>query len=92
MNRSDLIETVAKTQNLPRKRAEDAVTALFDALATAMKADERIEIRGFGSFTVRQYDPYVGRNPKTGDTVDVPGKRSPFFRVGKELRDKINQG
>jgi len=90
MNRSDLIDAVARQKSLPRKRAEDAVSALFDALSEALREEQRVEIRGFGSFTVRRYDPYTGRNPRTGEAVEVPAKRAPFFRVGKELRDLIN--
>ena len=92
MNRSELIELVAKRQNLARKQAEDAVNAIFDAIVGAMKSDERIEIRGFGSFTTRHYDSYTGRNPRTGSAVEVPSKRLPFFRVGKDLRDRLNDG
>ncbi len=90
MNRSELIDSIAKRQNLPRRQAEDAVNAIFDAIVGAMKEDERIEIRGFGSFTTRHYGSYTGRNPRTGDAVDVPEKRLPFFRVGKDLRDRLN--
>lgn len=90
MNRSELIDLVAKRQNLPRKQAEDAVNAIFDAIVNAMKSDERIEIRGFGSFTTRHYGAYTGRNPRTGTSVEVPSKRLPFFRVGKDLRDRLN--
>ncbi len=90
MNRSELIDHVAKRQNLPRRQAEDAITAIFDAIVGAMRTNERVEIRGFGSFTMRHYDAYTGRNPRTGEPVDVDSKRLPFFRVGKDLRDRIN--
>jgi integration host factor subunit beta len=89
MNRSELIESVARTHNLPRKQAEAAVNTVFQSLFDAICRSERIEIRGFGSFTTRAYEAYVGRNPRTGDPVEVPPKRLPFFRVGKELRERV---
>ena len=92
MNRSELIETVAKQQNLPKKQAETAVNTIFDAVFAALQDGERVEIRGFGSFTTREYGAYVGRNPKTGDAVEVPAKRLPFFKVGKDLRERVNEG
>ena len=90
MNRSELIETVAKRNNLPKKQAGIAVTTIFDTVFGALGAGERVEIRGFGSFTTRRYETYVGRNPKTGDPVDVPAKRLPFFKVGKDLRERVD--
>jgi integration host factor subunit beta len=91
MTKSQLIELVAQSKPaLPRKVVEHAVNAVFDELVEAMKRGERIEIRGFGNFTVRQYRAYKGRNPKTGASVDVAPKSMPFFKVGKDLRDRIN--
>ena len=91
MNRSQLVESVASTIELPKKQAEAAVATIFDAISGAMRAGERVEIRGFGSFTTRHYDAYTGRNPKTGEPVDVPAKQLPYFKVGKELRERVNE-
>ena len=90
VNRSQLIETVATRANLPKKQAEIAVNTIFDSMREALERGERVEIRGFGSFTNRYYGAYTGRNPKTGSPVDVPPKRLPFFKVGKDLRDRVN--
>ena len=90
MTKSELIEVVAQEANLTKGRAELVVNTIFDAMVEALRRDEGIEIRGFGSFTVRQYKAYEGRNPRTGDQVHVPPKRLPFFKVGKELRERVN--
>ena len=91
LNRSELIEAVAAGANLPKKQAEIAVNTIFDSMTDALIRGERVEIRGFGSFTNRHYGSYTGRNPKTGDPVEVPPKRLPFFKVGKDLRDRVNE-
>lgn len=90
MTKSQLVDAVAETIDYPRKTVEVVVNAIFDGMVDAMKSNERVEVRGFGNFTVRSYRPYTGRNPKTGQQVDVPAKRMPFFKVGKELRARIN--
>lgn len=90
MTKSELIEVVAQEANLTKGRAELVINTVFDAMVEALQRDEGIEIRGFGSFTVRQYKSYEGRNPRTGDAVHVAPKRLPFFKVGKELRKRIN--
>ncbi len=90
MTKSELIEAVANAEKLPKGKAEQAVNCLFDTMVDAMKRSEGIEIRGFGSFTVRPYKPYSGRNPRTGQPVPVPAKRLPFFKVGKELKELVN--
>ncbi|MBK8262167.1 MAG: integration host factor subunit beta [Nannocystis sp.] len=90
MTKSELIERVAEEAKLTKARAEVAVSTIFDAMIEAMKRDEGIEIRGFGTFTVRHYKPYEGRNPRTGDPVKVAPKRLPYFKIGKELRERIN--
>ncbi len=93
MTKSQLIDAIVQKKNgLPRKTVEVAVNAVFDEMVLAMKRGERIEIRGFGNFTVRNYKAYTGRNPKTGVTVSVEAKQMPFFKVGKDLRERINQG
>jgi integration host factor subunit beta len=90
VTKSELIEVVAQEANLTKGRAELVINTIFEAMVDALRRDEGIEIRGFGSFTVRQYKPYEGRNPRTGDTVHVAPKRLPFFKVGKDLRKRIN--
>lgn len=92
MTKSELIERVADTAKLTKGRAELVVTTIFDAMVDALRRNDGIEIRGFGSFTVRQYKSYEGRNPRTGDAVHVAPKRLPFFKVGKELRARVNAG
>ena len=91
MNKSDLIESLAVRNGLSSKKAEDVVNTIVDAMTAALKAGERIEIRGFGSFVVNDYKAYLGRNPKTGQTIEVKPKKLPFFKVGKDLREKIAQ-
>lgn len=90
MTKSELIEVIASTRGLPQKYVEAVVNTVIESVVDAMKRDERVEIRGFGNFTMRHYDAYTGRNPKTGDRVSVSSKRMPFFKVGKDLRDRVN--
>lgn len=92
ITKSELIDAVAAKRNVPRGRAEQIVNCVFDAMVDALRRGEGIEIRGFGSFTVREYRAYEGRNPRTGQTVHVAEKRLPFFKVGKELRERVNEG
>ena len=90
MTKSELIEVVAAEANLTKGRAELVINTIFDSMVEALQRNEGIEIRGFGSFTVRQYKAYEGRNPRTGEPVHVPPKRLPFFKVGKDLRLRVN--
>jgi len=90
MNKSELIKAVAERGGLPMKAAKEAVGSFFDSFVEAMLRDERIEIRGFGSFVNKSYGAYVGRNPKTGDKIQVPRKKLPFFKVGKELKKRVD--
>ena len=90
MTKSDLIEAVATSLKLPKGKAELIINTIFSAMEDALKRGERIEIRGFGSFEVRSYKSYEGRNPRTGEPVKVAPKRLPFFKVGKELRERVN--
>jgi integration host factor subunit beta len=90
MTKSELIQLVAERTNVTRARAELAVKCVFDAMAESLAAGDGVEIRGFGSFTVRDYRAYTGVNPKTHAPVTVDAKRLPFFRVGKELRERVN--
>ena len=90
MNKSDLISAFALKENLTDKNALAIVNMIFDGFTEALKKGDRIELRGFGSFTVREYGAYSGRNPKTGKKVQVGSKRLPFFKVGKELKERVN--
>lgn len=92
MNKSELVERLAERAKITKKRAEQVVNLVFDQMAQALKRGERIEIRGFGSFTSKSYDAYTGRNPRTGETIHVPAKRLPFFKVGKELKERVDYG
>ena len=91
MNKAQLIEGLAKAGNTTLKKAEMVVNAMFENMADAPVQKERIEIRGFGSFKVIFYDGYNARNPKTGDPIKVDGKKLPFFKVGKELRERVDR-
>jgi integration host factor subunit beta len=90
MNKSELIETLSRQANLPLKKAEEITNLVFDTMAKALVDGDRIEIRGFGSFLVREYRGYTGRNPKTGEKIVVTGKKLPFFKTGKELKEKAD--
>jgi integration host factor subunit beta len=90
MTKSDLIEHVAEHNKVSKGRAEALVNAIFECLEVALSRDERVEIRGLGSFETRRYGAYKGRNPRTGDSVAVEPKRLPFFKAGKELKELIN--
>lgn len=90
MNKSGLIEKVAEKAGITKKRAEDVVNLIFDSMFGAMVRGERIEIRGLGSFVVKSYGAYTGRNPRTGDSIQVRPKKLPFFKVGKELKEKVD--
>lgn len=90
MTKSELIDAIAGRGGLTKARAELVVNCVFDAMVQALQRGEGIEIRGFGSFTVRPYKPYNGRNPRTGAPVPVAAKKLPFFKVGKELKELVN--
>jgi integration host factor subunit beta len=92
MTKSDLIDALCETQKMPKGRAELLVNVIFDSMEASLRKGERIEIRGFGSFEIREYRAYEGRNPRTGSTVAVRPKRLPFFKVGKELKERVNDG
>lgn len=93
MNKSDLIEMLSKRlPNLASRDVEVIVNTVFESMSDALKRDDRIEIRGFGSFEVRTRKPRIGRNPKTGMAVEVGERKVPFFKVGKELRERVNKG
>lgn len=90
MNKSELIVALAKKENLTKQKAEEVIDTIFDSMTDALMAGERIEIRGFGSFVVREYGSYTGRNPKTGESISVSPKKLPFFKVGKELKKLVD--
>ncbi len=92
MTKSELIDALAADQrHLAHRDVEDSVSALLDKMGKALTTGNRIEIRGFGSFSLRHRESRVGRNPKTGDTVSVPEKYIPHFKPGVSLRDRVNQ-
>jgi integration host factor subunit beta len=90
MTKADLIDLIADRLRIPRGRAELLVGNIFDSMVEALQRGEGIEIRGFGSFSIRTYREYEGRNPRTGEAVHVRPKRLAFFKVGKELRERVN--
>lgn len=90
MNKSDLIESLAFEKGLTYKKAEEIVNLIFQSMTDTLAEGGRIEIRGFGSMTVKSYKAYTGRNPKTGETIEVKPKKLPFFKVGKGLRESID--
>ena len=90
MTKADLIEEVSRVVEMTRKESEVIVEAIFDSIIAALQADDKIEIRGFGSFRTRQRRGRTGRNPKTGAKVEVPPKKIPYFKPSKELKDYVN--
>ena len=91
MTKADLINKIAEKTNITRVKAETVVNTIFDSMIEALMRDDRIEIRGFGSFVNRKYDARKGRNPRTGQVIDVEEKKLPFFQVGKELKEDLNK-
>jgi len=90
MNKSELIESLSRKENLTEKKAIDVINLIFKGFMDELKSGGRIEIRGFGSFVVRKYGAYTGRNPKTGENIKVSPKKLPFFKVGKELKEMVD--
>src|SRR3954467_2456897 len=90
MTKSDLIDHLCEAEKMPKGRAELLINAIFDCMEASLRRGERIEIRGFGSFEIRSYRAYEGRNPRTGSAVSVKPKRLPFFKVGKELKERAH--
>jgi len=90
LTKADLIEEVLRITELPRKESETIVETIFDSIIESIQKGDKIEIRGFGSFRTRQRRGRVGRNPKTGEKVEVPPKKIPFFKPSKELKDFVN--
>jgi len=92
MTKSELIERVAERTNITKKQSETVVNLIFQVMTDALAREERIEIRGFASWYVKKYRAYPGRNPRTGEVVQVEEKKLPFFKVGKELKERVNRG
>jgi integration host factor subunit beta len=90
MTKAELVEEVARVSELTKKHSEVIVDTVFQSIIDAMHKDEKIELRGFGSFRIRRRRSRQGRNPKTGARVDVPAKKIPYFKPGKELKELIN--
>lgn len=90
MTKAELVEQVARNTDLTKKHAELIVNTVFDSIVESLRDGEKIELRGFGSFRIRQRGSRIGRNPKTGATVHVPPKRIPYFKPGKDLRELLN--
>jgi integration host factor subunit beta len=92
MTKADLIEEVSRVVEVTRKESEVIVETIFESVVKSLRAGEKVEIRGFGSFRTRERQGRVGRNPKSGDRVEVPAKTIPYFKPSKELRDVVNGG
>ena len=91
MIKSELVQTIAnRNPHLYQRDVELIVNAIFDEITEALCESNRVELRGFGAFSVKNRPPRTGRNPRTGETVDVPAKAVPFFKSGKELRERLN--
>ena len=92
MKKSELIAYLAHAEDLPLHVAHEVVEIIFREMREELDADRRVELRGFGTFRSKVYEPYTGRNPKTGESVAVPGKRLVLFKMGKKLIERINNG
>ena len=90
MNRADLIETLREDTGLSKTKAQEVVELFFDEMSNALASGDRVEVRGFCSFFVKEYKGYTGRNPKTGGIVYVAPKKLPFFKCGKELKERVD--
>ncbi|MEA2162868.1 MAG: integration host factor subunit beta [Thermoanaerobaculia bacterium] len=91
MTKAELVDEVARVVQLTKKQAETIVNIVFDSIVESLRSGQKIELRGFGSFRLRSRKSRTGRNPKTGEKVDVPSKKIPYFKPGKELKELINQ-
>ena len=90
MTKADLVEEVIRVTEMPRKESETVVETIFESIISALRGNDKIEIRGFGSFRTRQRRGRIGRNPKTGEKVEVPPKKIPYFKPSKELKEFVN--
>ena len=91
MKKADLVDVVAQQKNLPRQQVEITIDALIEAVAEGLAKGERIDLRGFGAFAVRESAARTGRNPQTGAPIQIEARRVPTFKAGKELRDRVNR-
>jgi DNA-binding protein HU-beta len=91
MKKSDLVDLVAQTRNLPRPQVEVTIDSFLEGIADGLSRGERIDFRGFGAFAVRESAARSGRNPRTGETIQIAARKTPTFKVGKELRDRVNK-
>ena len=91
MKKSDLVDLVAQQRNLPRPQVEETIDSLLEAVADGLARGERIDFRGFGAFAVRESAARSGRNPRTGETIQIAARKTPTFKVGKELKDRVNR-
>jgi integration host factor beta subunit len=91
MKKADLVDVVSQQKNLPRPQVEATIDSLIDAVAEGLARGERIDLRGFGAFAVRESAARSGRNPQTGETIQIAARRVPTFKAGKELRDRVNR-
>ena len=89
MTKADLVELVADNADVSRKQADEVVQVVFEGIIAALHRDEKVELRGFGSFRIRERGERTGRNPKTGEQVHVPPKKIPYFKPGKHLREEL---
>jgi integration host factor subunit beta len=90
MNKSDLIDTLSRETGLTFKNAEESVNTVFDDITNALAKGDRVEIRGFGSFKIKKYKGYNGRNPKTGEVLKIKAKKLPSFKCGKDLKERVD--
>ena len=90
MNKTELIEALREETDVTRTKAKQVVELFFDEMSNTLANGDRVEIRGFCSVYVKEYEGYTGRNPKTGEPIEVPGKKLPFFKCGKELKDRVD--
>ena len=90
MNKSQLIERIAKEEGITIKSAASVVNVVFDSMTHSLARDDRVEIRGFGSFKVKGYSSYKGRNPKTGEIIKVKEKKLPYIKVGKGMKERVD--
>lgn len=91
MTKAQLVDAVAREADLTRKHAQIIVKTIFESIVDSLQVGEKIELRGFGSFRIRERGPRIGRNPRTGEEVPVPAKRIPYFKPGKELKELLKQ-
>jgi integration host factor subunit beta len=92
MNKSELVDALSKELKFSIETTQNIIDTILDTIAEKLVAGENVEIRGFGSFSVRHYDSYIGRKPKTGEKIEVKPKKLPFFKVGKELKEAVDAG